>query len=60
MRVVCANTQAAALREHVASVSIWHTAGAKAAVTAARDALGLTFAYATEFQAQAERLLDTA
>ena len=60
VRVVCANTQAAALREHVASVSIRHTAGAKAAVTAARDALGLTFAYATEFQAQAELLLDTA
>lgn len=60
VRVVCANTQAAALRHHVASVSIRHTAGAKAAVTAARDALGLTFAYATAFQAEAERLLDTA
>ena len=60
VRVVCANTQAAALRNHVASVSIRHTSGAKAAVTAARDALGLTFAYATQFQVEAERLLDTA
>lgn len=60
VRVVCANTQAAALRNHVASVSIRHTTGANAAVTAARDALGLTFAYATAFQAEAECLLDTA
>ena len=58
--MVCANTQAAALRNHVASVSIRHTSGANAAVTAARDALGLSFAYATQFKVEAERLLDTA
>ena len=43
VRVVCANTQAAALAAHASSFSIRHTRNAKAAVAAARDALGLTF-----------------
>jgi phage/plasmid-like protein (TIGR03299 family) len=60
VRVVCANTQQAALRNHVSSWSIRHTRNAKAAVQAARDSLGLTFAYVEAFQAEAERLLDTA
>ncbi len=60
VRVVCANTQAAALNNHVSSISIRHTAGAKAAVQAARDVLGLTFAYCGAFQTEAERMLDTA
>ena len=58
VRVVCANTQAAALRNHAATVSIRHTRGARSAVTAARDALGLTFAYAAEFQTQADQLIE--
>ena len=60
VRVVCANTQHAALRDHVSSWSIRHTRNAKAAVQAARDSLGLTFAYVEAFQAEAERLIDTA
>ncbi len=36
------------------------TAGAKAAVHAARDVLCLKFAYCDAFQAEAERMLDTA
>lgn len=59
VRVVCANTQAAALREHKASISIRHTRNAKAAVQTAREALGLTFAYANEFEAEAERMINT-
>lgn len=59
VRVVCANTQAAALREHKASISIRHTRNAKAAVQTAREALGLTFAYAHEFEAEAERMINT-
>lgn len=59
VRVVCANTQSAALRNHVSSISIRHTSGATAAVQAARDVLGLTFAYGEAFQAEAERLIDT-
>lgn len=59
VRVVCANTQTAALHHHKGSFSIRHTRNAKAAVTAARDALGLTFRYIEEFQTEAERLIDT-
>ncbi|MBU4337270.1 MAG: DUF945 domain-containing protein [Actinobacteria bacterium] len=60
VRVVCANTQHAALADHVSSWSIRHTRNAKAAVQAARDSLGLTFAYVEGFQSEAERLIDTA
>jgi phage/plasmid-like protein (TIGR03299 family) len=59
VRVVCANTQHAALRDHVSSWSIRHTRNAKAAVQAARDCLGLTFAYIEAFQTQAEAMIDT-
>lgn len=59
VRVVCANTQAAALRDHTASISIRHTRNAKTAVQSAREALGLTFAYVQEFEAEAERLINT-
>lgn len=59
VRVVCANTQAAALRDHVSSFSIRHTANAKSAVQEARDALGLTLAYCEEFEAEAEKLIQT-
>ena len=57
VRVVCANTQSAALRNHESSFSIRHTRNAKAAVQAARDALGLTFTYVDAFQVEAERLI---
>ncbi|MHB1010944.1 MAG: DUF932 domain-containing protein, partial [Propionibacteriaceae bacterium] len=60
VRVVCANTQHAALANHVSSWSIRHTRNAKAAVQVARDSLGLTFAYVEAFQAEADRLIDTA
>jgi phage/plasmid-like protein (TIGR03299 family) len=60
VRVVCANTQAAALANHSASISIRHTASAKARVAAARDALGLTFRYLEAFQAQAEAMIQQA
>ena len=56
VRVVCANTQSAALSNHESSFSIRHTRNAKAAVQAARDALGLTFTYVDAFQVEAERL----
>ena len=59
VRVVCANTQAAALAAHASSFSIRHTRNAKAAVAAARDALGLTFSYVEAFEAEAERLIQT-
>lgn len=60
VRVVCANTQSAALRNHKASFAIRHTSNAKANVAAARDALGMTFAYLDDFQAEAEQMIETA
>ncbi|HEY3713200.1 MAG TPA: DUF932 domain-containing protein [Jatrophihabitantaceae bacterium] len=59
VRVVCANTLAAAIRRAKASFSIHHTTGARSQIQAAREALGLTFRYMGEFQAEAERMLDT-
>jgi hypothetical protein len=59
VRVVCANTQTAALASHAASFSIRHTRNAKSVVSEARDALGLTFAYVDAFEAEAERLIAT-
>ena len=53
VRVVCANTLAAAIRGAKSSFNIRHTAGAAGAVAQARDALGLTFRYADAFQTQA-------
>ncbi len=58
IRVVCANTQAAAIRRAKASFSIQHSAGAPGRIQAAREALGLTFAYMDAFQAEAEKMLD--
>lgn len=59
VRVVCANTQAAALGNHQSSFSIRHTRNARAAVQVARDALGLTFEYVEAFETEAEHLIDT-
>ena len=56
---MCANTQAAAIRDHVSSFAVRHTRNAKAAIQQARDALGLTFAYHAAFEAEAERLIQT-
>lgn len=60
VRVVCANTQAAALGNNVASVAIRHTATAQGRIAAARDALGLTFEYVAAFEAEAEALVNQA
>lgn len=57
VRVVCANTQAAAIRSARSSYSIRHTAGAAGYVAEARNALGLTFTFAEAFQAQADAMI---
>jgi hypothetical protein len=56
IRVVCANTQAAALANHCASTSTRHTTGAKGGWRPPRDALGL-FRYVHAFQAEAEQTI---
>lgn len=50
IRIVCANTQAAALRDAKASWGIRHTGGARAAILEARNALKLTWRYSQAFQ----------
>lgn len=57
VRVVCANTQAAAIRGAKSKFSIRHVRGATGVIAEAREALDLTFKYVTEFEQEAERLL---
>jgi phage/plasmid-like protein (TIGR03299 family) len=57
VRVVCANTQALALRRAQATFSIRHTSGAQGNIAQARQALGLTFKYADAFECEAEQMI---
>jgi len=57
VRVVCANTQALALRRAQSSFSIRHTSGARGNIAQAREALGLTFKYAETFEREAEQMI---
>lgn len=59
VRVVCANTLAMALRDNKGVHSIRHTVNATQAIGEARRALDLSFAYLDEFQAEAERMIQT-
>ncbi|MGD9622361.1 MAG: DUF932 domain-containing protein [Mycolicibacterium sp.] len=56
VRIVCANTQAAALRNAKASFSIRHTGSGNGLIAAARNALKLTFAYVAQFEEEAAAL----
>lgn len=56
IRIVCANTQSAALRDAKASWGIRHTGGARAAIQEARNALKLTWRYVEAFEAEAAAL----
>lgn len=58
VRIVCANTQRMALRQARSSYTFRHTAGVKARIAEARQALGLTWRYLELFQAEAERMLE--
>lgn len=55
-RVVCANTKAAADREHSATFSARHTSGATQKVAQAREALDIGFTYFAEFEEEVKRL----
>lgn len=57
VRVVCANTQAAAIRGAKSTFSIRHVRGATGVIAEAREALDLTFKYVSEFEIEAERML---
>ncbi|OBJ86079.1 DUF932 domain-containing protein [Mycobacterium asiaticum] len=56
IRIVCRNTQSAALANAKASWGISHTGGARAAIQEARNALKLTWRYAEAFEAAAAAL----
>lgn len=57
IRVVCANTQAMALRNHKTSFSVRHTTNAKQSIQTARDTLQLTWEAIDEFEAEAEKMI---
>lgn len=57
VRVVCANTQAAAIESAKASFSIRHVKGATGAISEAREALGLTFKYIEAFETEAQAMI---
>jgi len=60
VRPVCANTVAAGLKRAVRSWSVRHTTSATTRIAEARDSLGMTFAYADAFEAEAKALYEQA
>lgn len=59
VRIVCANTQAAALEAAKSQFTIRHTNSVRSNLQQAREALGMTFAYLDEFEAEAEKMIQT-
>lgn len=57
IRVVCANTLAAATNSAKSSFSVRHVGEARLAVQEAREALALSFKYFDEFEIAAERMI---
>lgn len=57
VRVVCANTQAAALGQKVSSFSVRHTVNAAQHIQVARQTLGMTWAYVDAFEEELERMI---
>jgi len=55
-RIVCGNTETIALRNAKASFSIRHTLSAATAISAAREALGLTWKYVEEFEKEVQKM----
>jgi phage/plasmid-like protein (TIGR03299 family) len=56
VRVMCQNTLNLAMRKAKQSFKIRHTQTVDGKIAAAREALGMTFAYADEFEKQAQEL----
>lgn len=59
VRIVCANTQAAAISRAKSTFSIRHTSGASNYVNEARQALGIATEYFAKFEEAAQTLIDT-
>jgi hypothetical protein len=58
VRIVCANTQRLALRSGRATYAIRHTRTARAKIAQARQALGIVWRYAEEFETAAQHRID--
>lgn len=58
VRIVCKNTQQAALQTAVGTFSVRHTRNAKQVVAKARQALDLTFKYGEEFEKEMTKLME--
>jgi phage/plasmid-like protein (TIGR03299 family) len=59
VRVVCSNTQRLSLKRSVGHYTFRHTTNVKTKIAQARQAVGITYAYADAFTVEAERMLDT-
>lgn len=57
VRIVCANTQAAAIKGARSVFSARHTVNVSNSIQKAREVLGLTFQYVEAFEAEAERMI---
>jgi phage/plasmid-like protein (TIGR03299 family) len=58
VRVVCANTQRAALAQSKGFYVFRHTSNIKAQIAQAREAMGLMWTYLDAFQAEAEKMIN--
>ena len=58
VRVVCANTQRAALQQTKGFYVFRHTSGIRSQISQAREAMGLMWRYLDDFQAAAERMIN--
>lgn len=58
VKVVCANTESLAIRQHKSVWSVPHTTGVHRKVAQARESLKLTLSYADEFAKELERLAE--
>jgi phage/plasmid-like protein (TIGR03299 family) len=58
IRIVCANTQSAAIRGAKHIFKIRHTSGATSRVQEARQILDLSFKYVEKFEAEANRMIE--
>jgi phage/plasmid-like protein (TIGR03299 family) len=57
VRVVCSNTLAMAMNKAKSTWSIRHTRNADGQIAMARESMNLTFAFMSEFQAEAEQMM---
>jgi phage/plasmid-like protein (TIGR03299 family) len=60
IRVVCANTQRAAIAHSKGSYTFRHTCNVRQQIAQAREAMGLMWRYLDGFQAEAEKMLNEA